>query len=99
MTITQDQIKHLAKLAKLDFSKEELEKFSKDFNNIVSYFSQLDEVDAEILKKVDPIKSKKPLVLRKDEADENRDYTKKDLLSCTTKPVINDQIALGNIMN
>ncbi|MDD4530563.1 MAG: Asp-tRNA(Asn)/Glu-tRNA(Gln) amidotransferase subunit GatC [Candidatus Gracilibacteria bacterium] len=99
MSITQDQIKHLAKLSKLEFSEEELEKFAKDFNSIIDYVGKLNEIDNSMLEKVRSIDVENPLILRKDETVEKKEFTKKDLLSCTQKPVINDQIALGNIMN
>ena len=43
--ITKDQIKHVAKLSKLNLSETELQKFENEFNSILDYTSQLDEVD------------------------------------------------------
>lgn len=43
--VTKDEIKHIAKLSKLQFSDEELEKFEKEFNSILDYVSQVKECD------------------------------------------------------
>jgi aspartyl-tRNA(Asn)/glutamyl-tRNA(Gln) amidotransferase subunit C len=46
MTISEEQIKHIANLAKLEFLPEELHQFSKTFGNIIDMVKQLSEVDA-----------------------------------------------------
>lgn len=45
MEITEKEIKHLASLSRLEFSEEELSKFSADFSAIVNYVNQLQKVD------------------------------------------------------
>lgn len=45
MSLTTEEIKHIANLAKLKFSDEELEKFSGEFNSILDYISQIKECD------------------------------------------------------
>ena len=45
MSITTEEIKHIAHLAKLEFSDIELEKFSREFNNILEYVSKIKECD------------------------------------------------------
>jgi len=46
MTISEEQIKHVANLAKLEFLPEELHQFSKTFGDIINMVEQLNEVDA-----------------------------------------------------
>ncbi|MDR0614967.1 MAG: Asp-tRNA(Asn)/Glu-tRNA(Gln) amidotransferase subunit GatC [Lactobacillales bacterium] len=46
MVISEEQIKHVANLAKLEFLPEELPQFSKIFGNIIDMVEQLNEVDA-----------------------------------------------------
>ncbi|MDR1473361.1 MAG: Asp-tRNA(Asn)/Glu-tRNA(Gln) amidotransferase subunit GatC [Lactobacillales bacterium] len=46
MTINEEQIKHVANLAKLEFLPEELHQFSKTFGNIIDMVEQLNEIDA-----------------------------------------------------
>ncbi len=43
--VTKEQIKHIAHLAKLELSEEEVVKFENEFNNILDYVSQIQECD------------------------------------------------------
>lgn len=49
--ISKEEVKHIAKLARLGVSKKEEEKFQKDISSILDYFSSLSEV---ILTKTEP---------------------------------------------
>jgi aspartyl-tRNA(Asn)/glutamyl-tRNA(Gln) amidotransferase subunit C len=44
-TLTPDQVRHIAKLARLELSEEEVEKFSKELTSILQYVDMLKEVD------------------------------------------------------
>ncbi|MDR1012660.1 MAG: Asp-tRNA(Asn)/Glu-tRNA(Gln) amidotransferase subunit GatC [Lactobacillales bacterium] len=46
MTISEEQIKHMANLAKLEFSKEKLHQFAQTFGRIIDMVELLNEVDA-----------------------------------------------------
>jgi len=43
--VTKDEIKRIAKLAKLQFNDVELARFEKEFNDILTYVSKIQEVD------------------------------------------------------
>ena len=43
--VTRENIEHIAKLARLDFSNEEFEKLMHDMNNVLGYIDQLKELD------------------------------------------------------
>ncbi|MEI8133548.1 MAG: Asp-tRNA(Asn)/Glu-tRNA(Gln) amidotransferase subunit GatC [bacterium] len=43
--VTKENVEHIAKLAKLDFSGEEYEKLTADMNNVLGYIDQLKELD------------------------------------------------------
>ena len=43
--LTEDQVRHIAKLARLNLSDAEVEKFSKELTSILSYVDMLGEVD------------------------------------------------------
>lgn len=43
--LTTEEIKHIASLAKLEFSAQEIERFRGEFNNILKYVSQIEECD------------------------------------------------------
>jgi aspartyl-tRNA(Asn)/glutamyl-tRNA(Gln) amidotransferase subunit C len=45
MSVTIKDVEHIAKLAKLEFSEMEKEKFTHQFNNILKYMEQLNSVD------------------------------------------------------
>lgn len=45
--ITNEQVKHIANLAKLKFSEDELEGFTEKFSDILDYVEKLDAVNTE----------------------------------------------------
>lgn len=47
MSVDKKQVDYVAKLARLEFSEDEKEKFVHDFNNILQFVEQLKEVDTE----------------------------------------------------
>lgn len=51
MSLTKDQVKHVAKLANLPLTSEEEEKYSKQLSKILDYFEQLNHADTS---KVEP---------------------------------------------
>jgi len=51
MSIAKKQVEHIAKLARLGLSKQEKEKFQKDFESILGFIEKLNEVNTE---KIEP---------------------------------------------
>jgi len=47
MEITREDVLHLAKLSSLSLSETEIESLKTDLTNIVSYISQLDELNTD----------------------------------------------------
>jgi aspartyl-tRNA(Asn)/glutamyl-tRNA(Gln) amidotransferase subunit C len=45
MAVTLADVEHIAKLAKLEFSPEEMEKFTHQMNDILTYIDTLNELD------------------------------------------------------
>jgi len=45
MTMTHDEIKKLAHLARIEISDAEIEAFAKDFDSILAYVAQINETD------------------------------------------------------
>ena len=45
MAITANEVKHVASLAKLEFTDEELQKFTGQMDEIINMVEQLGEVD------------------------------------------------------
>jgi aspartyl-tRNA(Asn)/glutamyl-tRNA(Gln) amidotransferase subunit C len=47
MSVSTDQVRHIAKLARIAMSDEEIEKLAPELNNILGWVEQLSEVDTE----------------------------------------------------
>jgi len=47
MSITREDVLHLAELSNISLSEEQIEPLIRDLSNIVNYFSQLDELNTE----------------------------------------------------
>lgn len=65
MKVNKDEVEHVAALARLTFSPDELELYTEQFNDILEYINRLNEVDLE---NVEPTSHVQPLknVLRED---------------------------------
>ncbi len=70
MSVTIKDVEHIAKLAKLQFSEEEKEKFTHQFNDILKYIEQLNSLNTE---NVEPLAQVIELhnVFRNDEVKES----------------------------
>lgn len=64
--ISEDQVKHIAKLARLGLTDKEKEKFQKELSAILDFVEKLEEIDTS---KVEPMTGGTSLVnvIRKDE--------------------------------
>ncbi len=62
MAITKEDVKYIAKLAKLQFSEEEADVFANEFENILGQFRRIDEL------KLDNVEIERPevAIVRKD---------------------------------
>jgi aspartyl-tRNA(Asn)/glutamyl-tRNA(Gln) amidotransferase subunit C len=47
MSVTPEQVRHIANLARIAMSEEELERFVPELNNILGWIEQLAEVDTD----------------------------------------------------
>ena len=50
MAVTKKEVEKIAELARLKFTEEELENFTPQMNEILSYMDKLNELDTENLK-------------------------------------------------
>lgn len=75
--ITKKDVEHVAKLARIELSEDEKEKFAKQLGDIIEYVDQLNEVDTE---GVDPMAHPYPLtnITRVDRVE--YDNTREELL-------------------
>jgi aspartyl-tRNA(Asn)/glutamyl-tRNA(Gln) amidotransferase subunit C len=47
MSVSPEQVRHIAKLARIALSEEELERIGSELNNILGWVEQLSEVDTD----------------------------------------------------
>ena len=82
--LSKDEVKHIAKLARLGLSEKELKKYGKELSSILDYIGKLEEVD---LSQVEP--TSHPLkienVARKDEGGGKKENKSKELLNLASE--------------
>jgi len=88
--LTEDEVRHIAKLARLRLSADDVKKLSKELTSILEYIDVLNEVDTD---GVEPTAQVTGLsgVLREDEVKPS-EATTEQLLGCSPLPIVNDQI-------
>ncbi len=93
--ITQDEIRHIAKLAKLNLSNEEVEKFTNQLGSVLDFFTQLNEVDTDGIEETSQVTGLVNIT-RKDEitVDGNED----GLLGCAPHKIENHSIKIPKVI-
>ncbi len=67
--LTQEEIKHIAHLARLDLSEEELKMYGEQLSSVLKYIEQLQEVDTEDIEPTAQVTGLEN-VLREDEVED-----------------------------
>ncbi len=95
--LTTDDVMHVAKLAQLKLTKEEIEKYKEQLSNVLNYFDELNEVDT---KGTDPTSQTTGLVnvMRQDEIDATHVLSVADATSGTDK-IKNDYFVVPAILD
>ena len=65
MTITRNEVLHLAKLANLEFNEDEIDRFTRQISSILDYVARLNELDTSAIEPTTSIESGS-LALRED---------------------------------
>ena len=93
--ISKDQVKHLASLAQLDLSEEEIEKFSTQLTSILQYVDKVKEVEIS-----DDVKRdfRKLNVFREDELTRG-DGQNRDEILAEMPEVEDDLLVVKKILN
>lgn len=88
--LSTDDVRHIAKLCRLNLSEEEVEKFTTELSSILGFVAKLQEVDTE---GVEPTPQATGLtnVFREDMVLEDGPTTK-ELLDCSPLPIVDNQI-------
>ena len=90
-----DDIKHLAQLAKLKLSTEEVRKFAPQLQDIVQFFEQLQEVKTKAIAETSQTTGLEN-IWRDDEI--NACSYEKELIECSPHKKINEQICIPKIL-
>ncbi len=77
MTITQETVAHVAKLARLELTPEETTRYTQDLGNILKLVEQLDGLDLSSISV--ELQVTEPTVFRADKG--LREFERKDLLA------------------
>ena len=88
--LSTDDVKHIAKLCRLAFNEEDLERFSSDLTNIVGYISQLEDVDTGDVPEMQQVVGLTNMT--RDDAIVTNDTTSDELLECSPLPIVDHQI-------
>ena len=90
MSLTPAQVRHIAKLARLEISDAEVEKYARELSAILEYVEQLKEVDTKGVEPTAQVTGQTN-VLRED-AIENKGITTDALLGTSPLPIVEQQI-------
>lgn len=94
MKIEKEEVKYIAKLAKLSFSEEKAEGLAEEFTQILSHFEAIDRIDLSVISmelKQEEVRT----VLREDVA---RVFSDKDKLFKNTKKMRGNYIQVPKII-
>ena len=90
MALTQDEVKHVAKLARLKLTVEEEAKYGKQLSQILDYMEILDEVNTDKVEATAQVTDLKNVV-EKDEVKKDLPG-QEELLACSELPIERKQI-------
>ncbi len=99
--ITEEQVRHIAKLARLSVSDEEVKKFSGQLSNVFEYMEILQEVDTSKVAETSQVTGLQN-VSEKDKAiswqASSEEVKPAELLQATELPVEGDQILVQSVL-
>ncbi|PID70346.1 Asp-tRNA(Asn)/Glu-tRNA(Gln) amidotransferase GatCAB subunit C [bacterium DOLZORAL124_38_8] len=95
MQITKDLVSHLAKLARLHLTEDELESQTKDIQNILGLIEQLQALDLETVEETSQVNGLEN-VMQEDLVE--LCPIEKELLAQSPQPVENDMICISRVV-
>ncbi|MFT7183903.1 MAG: aspartyl-tRNA(Asn)/glutamyl-tRNA(Gln) amidotransferase subunit C [Oceanicoccus sp.] len=96
MKLTKDDVKKIAHLARLGLTDEEVDRFTGQLADILTFVEQLKEVDTSGVPETCQVTGLAN-VTREDNVDQSLS-TRDELLSTTALPVVDNQIRINRIM-
>jgi len=95
--ITEDEVRHIAKLAKLKLTNEEIVKFQKELSNILTLVGKLGEVDTDGVEETSQVTGLTN-VFGEDEVAVYGPAEEGRLLDCSTLPKTDNSIQIPRMM-
>ena len=74
MSVSKEDVKYVANLARLQFSEDEAESLKEDLNKILGYIETLNELDTDHVEPLEHVTEVTADTFRKDEAKEPLDH-------------------------
>jgi aspartyl-tRNA(Asn)/glutamyl-tRNA(Gln) amidotransferase subunit C len=93
--LTGEQVKHIAKLARLGITAEESEKYAGQLSDILDYVELLKEIDTSSVEPTSQVTGLKN-VTREDKKE--RFCEKSELLACSELPIEREQIRVKPVI-
>ncbi len=93
--LTQDEVRHIAKLARIQVTDEKLEQYASELSNILDFFKDLEEVNTNDVIETSQVTGLES-VTRPDVIVPSK--IEKELLECTPHTVEEGMVRLPNIM-
>lgn len=94
MKLSQDQVRHVAKLARLSLTEAEVQMYALQLSRVLEYMDILNELDTS---DVEPTAQVTGLVNIEKNDDVALYVSREELLRCTNLPVENHQIRVKSI--
>ena len=94
--LTDDEVRHVAKLAKVKLTDEEVAKFGPQLSDVLDYMDVLSEVDTEGVSETSQVTGLKN-VMENDEVVSSQS-SPEELLNCTELPVDSKQIRVIKVV-
>ncbi len=91
--LSDDQVKHVAKLARIKLTDEEVKKFGPQLSKVLDYMDILSEVDTKNVAETSQVTGLSN-VMEKDEIL-TAQSTREELLDCTELPVESKQVKVS----
>jgi aspartyl-tRNA(Asn)/glutamyl-tRNA(Gln) amidotransferase subunit C len=89
MKLTKEQVSHIAKLARINLTEAEVEKFTNQMGNILGFFEKLNEVDTTGIPETNQVTGMQN-VSREDKVV---DFEEEEILiACSRNPIVDNQI-------
>ena len=89
-TLSDDDVRHIGKLCRLNLSDAEVKKFAPELNDIFTYIDKLQEVDTD---NIDPTPQPTGIVNRfREDKIVSDGPTREELLATSPLPIVDNQI-------